>query len=117
MSPKKRRPTFSQSEESAIKEGYLDYKEIIEAPFSNGVTKKDKDCAWSKITERVNSTGNCQRTVVEIMKKFKNMKQKVKERVAKENKSACMTGGGPPIYEVSKAFDGSFLELHDLNAN
>ena len=97
-----RRPTFSKAEEAVIKDGYIEFKDTIEAALSNKVTKKDKDLVWTIITDRLNAIGpNVQRTLEEVHKKFKNLKQKNKENIAKENKSAIRTGGGPPVHEVS----------------
>lgn len=96
-----RTPAFTKAEEAIIKDGYVEFKDTIDAPFSATITKFSKDLAWSKITERVNGTGIYNRTHKQVIKKFKNLKNDLKSKMANERRSASTTGGGPPLKEVS----------------
>lgn len=103
MPSKPRRPAFSKAEEAILKDSYIEYREVIDGALSNRVTKKDKDMAWEKVKENVNASGaGVVRSVEEVKKKFKNMKQRLKEKMAIERKSVSQTGGGSPVSEVSQ---------------
>lgn len=96
-----RKPTFSKLDEAIIKDGYVEFKEIIEAPFSSTVTKSAKDKVWQTITDRLNASSTVYRSPSEVHKKFKNLKSSMKQKIATEKRSERTTGGGSPVQEVS----------------
>ena len=97
----KRKAAFSKREETIIRDGYVEFKHVIEAPLSAKVTKSIKDDVWTTITNRVNAEAvGVKRTPAEINKKLKNMKYVVKDKISKERKSVQKTGGGPPDEKV-----------------
>jgi hypothetical protein len=102
MTGRARKAAFSKSEEAIIRDGFIEFKDTIEAPLSAKVTKRMKDNVWKELAERCNSVGVEDRTAAEVNKKFKNMKSALKEKIAAEKKSAKQTGGGMPLREVSE---------------
>lgn len=93
-----RKPNFNKSEESALKEAFIEVKHIIEAKLSNTVTKKNKEDAWQFICDRVNMHNlDVRRSTEDIKKKYTNIKSAVKADFTVMRKSCHQTGGGPPI--------------------
>ena len=74
---RKRKAPFSKSEESIIRDGFIEFKDIIEAPLSSKITKRMKDEVWPKLAKRCNDAGTEVRTGAEVNKKFRNMKSTV----------------------------------------
>ena len=55
--------------ETIIRDGYVEFKHVIEAPLSAKVTKSIKDDVWTTITNRVNAEAVAvKRTPAEIVK-------------------------------------------------
>ena len=66
-------------------------KTLLMSHFQNGVTLKKKELTWRNIADKVNAVGCNGRTVAQVKKQWKDMKQAVLER---QRKSTATDGGG-----------------------
>ena len=98
----KRKAAFTKAEEAVIRDGYLEFKEIVDAPLSSKVTKRMKDEVWATLADRCNADmmGGDLRSPQDCNRKLRNMKNVLKEKVTNKKKSAKKTGGGPAVFEV-----------------
>ena len=90
-------------------------KTLLMSHFQNGVTLKKKELMWRKISDKVNVVGGNGRTVAQVKKRWKDMKQAVLER---QRKSTATGGGGPlpevPYEELVLAILGANTNLVDV---
>lgn len=92
--PKKRKMNFSDGEIRKLIELYSQHKDVLTAKQSNSVTNKRKILIWGEITEAVNDSSDCLRSVKDIKKKWKDLLTKARKDASDKKKKP--TGGGPP---------------------
>src|SRR5271154_4411184 len=74
-----RRPNFSPAEKIALAKEVTLRLDIIKGCFSDTVNKDDKDLAWKQILLKVNAVSSTVRTIMEIKKKYQDMKLETKK--------------------------------------
>lgn len=75
------------------------FKEIIENKKTNGQPWREKDVAWSTLTELFNSQiPKSYSRSKEALKKYNNIKKSVRKKVAEDRREILKTGGGH--YEI-----------------
>ncbi|GAA6102796.1 nuclear apoptosis-inducing factor 1 isoform X1 [Tachysurus ichikawai] len=89
---KKRKMNFSEREVEIIVEEMEKQKHILVNHFNAGVTHKAKNNAWMEILKRVNAVTNCQRELVEVKKKWSDLKTEVRRKVAQARAAIEDTG-------------------------
>ncbi|KAF1378970.1 hypothetical protein PFLUV_G00196150 [Perca fluviatilis] len=79
---KKRKARFSFSEVHILLDEVRKHRMVIVGKFNRGVATDIKKRTWAEITARVNEIGECQREVIEVIKKWSDLKCDTKRKVA-----------------------------------
>ncbi|KAJ8276142.1 hypothetical protein COCON_G00078940 [Conger conger] len=79
---KKRKARFTFSEVHILLDEVRKNRHIVVGKFNRGVPTTVKKRTWAKITACVNEIGECQREVIEVIKKWSDMKCDTKRKVA-----------------------------------
>ncbi|KAM6983412.1 uncharacterized protein LKV04_011350 [Tautogolabrus adspersus] len=79
---KKRKARFSFSEVHILLDEVRKHRMIIVGKFNRGVPTDAKKRVWAEITARINEIGECQREVIEVIKKWSDLKCDTKRKVA-----------------------------------
>ncbi|XP_072302875.1 uncharacterized protein [Eucyclogobius newberryi] len=87
---KKRKARFSFSEVHILLDEVRKNRKIIVGKFNRGVPTDAKKRTWAEITARVNEIGECQREIIEVIKKWSDLKCDTKRKIA-----AMQTGTVP----------------------
>lgn len=82
----KAKPRFSHTELKVLLEAIKRNRYILLRKFNDGVSAEAKKNTWCEITEQINSLGENQREVRQIMKKWADLKFDAKRRVRGPNK-------------------------------
>lgn len=95
MKEKKKRVNFTVEERQLLIKLVEKFKQTVENKRTNGVTPKEKDQAWEKLSFEFNSEGvNIFRSKDQLKKFWANVKQTERANAAEEKKSIFKTGGG-----------------------
>ncbi|XP_022345688.2 uncharacterized protein LOC111138144 isoform X1 [Crassostrea virginica] len=81
---------------------------IIRGKFSPSLTIQSKQKVWMEITERVNSSSSCLRTLKDVKKKWQDIQSHTKKKEATRKTEMKRTGGGPPPSEL-KAWEEKII--------
>ena len=100
---KPRSANFSQEEANVILVEFTNYKHILEAAFTNTITRDTKKKVWNEIATKVNAIGVAVRTGEQCKQKWKTMKMDAKREFNVRQKSFYKTGGGPPPKELKSS--------------
>lgn len=87
---RKRKARFSFSEIHILLDEVRKHRSLIVGKFNRGVPTEVKKRTWAEITARVNEIGECQREVLEVIKKWSDLKCDTKRKVS------AMLRGAPP---------------------
>lgn len=79
---KKRKARFSFSEVHILLDEVRKHRMVVVGKFNRGVPADMKKQTWAEITARVNEIGECQREVMEVIKKWSDLKCDTKRKVA-----------------------------------
>uniref|UniRef100_A0A3Q2Q9E8 Zgc:153990 n=1 Tax=Fundulus heteroclitus TaxID=8078 RepID=A0A3Q2Q9E8_FUNHE len=79
---KKRKARFSFSEVHVLLDEVRKNRAVVVGKFNRGVPTDSKKRTWAEITARVNDIGECQREVIEVIKKWSDLKCDTKRKVA-----------------------------------
>lgn len=79
---KKRKARFTFSEVHILLDEVRKHRHIVVGKFNRGVPTDIKKRTWAEITARVNEIGECQREVIEIIKKWSDLKCDTKRKVS-----------------------------------
>ncbi|XP_030009665.1 nuclear apoptosis-inducing factor 1 isoform X1 [Sphaeramia orbicularis] len=79
---KKRKARFSFSEVHILLDEVRKHQMVVVGKFNRGVPADVKKRTWAEITARVNEIGECQREVMEVIKKWADLKCDTKRKVA-----------------------------------
>lgn len=79
---RKRKARFSFSEVHILLDEVRKHRKIVVGKFNRGVPTDVKKRTWAEITARVNEIGECQREVIEVIKKWSDLKCDTKRKVA-----------------------------------
>ncbi|KAM9847186.1 uncharacterized protein ACBR49_010428 [Aulostomus maculatus] len=79
---KKRKARFSFSEVHILLDEVRKHRMVVVGKFNRGVPTDMKKRIWAEITARVNEIGECQREVIEVIKKWSDLKCDTKRKVA-----------------------------------
>ncbi|KAK1150757.1 nuclear apoptosis-inducing factor 1-like [Acipenser oxyrinchus oxyrinchus] len=105
---KKRKSRFSYSEIKLLLEEVRSHRHIVVGKFNHGVPSNLKKRTWADITARINRVSQCPREIIEVIKKWSDMKCDVKRRMA----ARCAGGGeGPEELTPVEAIIHQILEL------
>ncbi|XP_038563795.1 nuclear apoptosis-inducing factor 1 isoform X1 [Micropterus salmoides] len=78
---KKRKARFSFSEVHILLDEVRKHRMVVVGKFNRGVPTDMKKRTWAEITARVNEIGECQREVIEVIKKWSDLKCDTKRKV------------------------------------
>uniref|UniRef100_A0A3Q4GMQ1 Zgc:153990 n=1 Tax=Neolamprologus brichardi TaxID=32507 RepID=A0A3Q4GMQ1_NEOBR len=78
----KRKARFSFSEVHILLDEVRKHRMVVVGKFNRGVPTDMKKRTWAEITARVNEIGECQREVIEVIKKWSDLKCDTKRKVA-----------------------------------
>ncbi|XP_033834644.1 nuclear apoptosis-inducing factor 1 isoform X2 [Periophthalmus magnuspinnatus] len=87
---KKRKARFTFSEVHILLDEVRKHRKIVVGKFNRGVPTDAKKRTWAEITARVNEIGECQREIIEVIKKWSDLKCDTKRKIA-----AMQTGTVP----------------------
>ncbi|XP_041092219.1 nuclear apoptosis-inducing factor 1-like [Polyodon spathula] len=105
---KKRKSRFSYSEIKLLLEEVRRNRHIVVGKFNHGVPSNLKKRTWADITARINEVSQCPREIIEVIKKWSDMKCDVKRRLA----ARCAGGGeGPDELTPVESVIHQILEL------
>lgn len=79
---KKRKARFTFSEVHILLDEVRKNRMILVGKFNRGVPTDAKKRVWAEITARINEIGECQREVIEVVKKWSDLKCDTKRKVA-----------------------------------
>ncbi|RVE64328.1 hypothetical protein OJAV_G00145140 [Oryzias javanicus] len=79
---KKRKARFSFSEVHILLDEVRKNRMVVVGKFNRGVPTDVKKRTWAEITARVNEIGECQREIIEVIKKWSDLKCDTKRKVA-----------------------------------
>ncbi|XP_076017328.1 uncharacterized protein LOC143009197 isoform X2 [Genypterus blacodes] len=79
---KKRKARFSFSEVHILLDEVRKHRKIVVGKYNRGVPTDVKKRTWAEITARVNDIGECQREVIEVIKKWSDLKCDTKRKVS-----------------------------------
>ncbi|MED6283996.1 hypothetical protein CHARACLAT_014844 [Characodon lateralis] len=79
---KKRKARFSFSEVHVLLDEVRKNRSVVVGKFNRGIPTDAKKRIWAEITARVNEIGECQREVIEVIKKWSDLKCDTKRKVA-----------------------------------
>ncbi|KAM4726354.1 uncharacterized protein FYW61_012203 isoform 2-T3 [Anableps anableps] len=79
---KKRKARFSFSEVHVLLDEVRKNRSVVVGKFNRGIPTDSKKRTWAEITARVNEIGECQREVIEVIKKWSDLKCDTKRKVA-----------------------------------
>ncbi|XP_056141147.1 myb-related transcription factor, partner of profilin [Lampris incognitus] len=79
---KKRKARFTFSEVHILLDEVRKNRFVVVGKFNRGVPTDIKKRTWAEITARVNEIGECQREVIEVIKKWSDLKCDTKRKVA-----------------------------------
>ncbi|KAM6907411.1 uncharacterized protein FYW49_013965 [Xenentodon cancila] len=79
---KKRKARFSFSEVHILLDEVRKHRMVVVGKFNRGVPTDVKKRTWAEITARVNEIGECQREIIEVIKKWSDLKCDTKRKVA-----------------------------------
>ncbi|KAG7516942.1 hypothetical protein JOB18_044616 [Solea senegalensis] len=79
---KKRKARFTFSEVHILLDEVRKHRAVVVGKFNRGVPTDTKKRTWAEITARVNEIGECQREVIEVIKKWSDLKCDTKRKVA-----------------------------------
>ena len=74
---REKKPNFSEVDNVALLEEIGMENKLLMSHFQNGVTLKKKELMWRNIADKVNAVGCNGRTVAQVKKRWKDMKQAV----------------------------------------
>ncbi|XP_077596599.1 uncharacterized protein LOC144212521 [Stigmatopora nigra] len=78
---KKRKARFTFSEVHILLDQVRKHRSVVVGKFNRGVGTDVKKRTWAEITARVNEIGECQREVIEVVKKWSDLKCDTKRKV------------------------------------
>ncbi|KAF3841409.1 hypothetical protein F7725_007271 [Dissostichus mawsoni] len=78
---KKRKARFSFSEVHILLDEVRKHRMVVVGKFNRGVPTDVKKRTWAEITARVNEIGECQREIIEVIKKWSDLKCDTKRKV------------------------------------
>ncbi|KAM4620221.1 uncharacterized protein ACJ7VT_006920 isoform 1-T2 [Polymixia lowei] len=79
---KKRKARFTFSEVHILLDEVRKHRMVVVGKFNRGVPTDIKKRTWAEITARVNEIGECQREVIEVIKKWSDLKCDTKRKVS-----------------------------------
>ncbi|XP_054610908.1 uncharacterized protein zgc:153990 isoform X2 [Dunckerocampus dactyliophorus] len=79
---KKRKARFTFGEVHILLDEVRKHRSVVVGKFNRGVPTDVKKRTWAEITARVNEIGECQREVIEVIKKWSDLKCDTKRKVA-----------------------------------
>ncbi|XP_051902247.1 uncharacterized protein zgc:153990 [Hippocampus zosterae] len=79
---KKRKARFTFSEVHILLDEVRKHRSVVVGKFNRGVATDVKKRTWAEIAARVNEIGECQREVIEVVKKWSDLKCDTKRKVA-----------------------------------
>ncbi|XP_061595306.1 myb-related transcription factor, partner of profilin isoform X2 [Cololabis saira] len=79
---KKRKARFTFSEVHILLDEVRKHRLVVVGKFNRGVPTDVKKRTWAEIAARVNEIGECQREVIEVIKKWSDLKCDTKRKVA-----------------------------------
>ncbi|CAJ1064780.1 nuclear apoptosis-inducing factor 1 isoform X2 [Xyrichtys novacula] len=79
---RKRKARFTFSEVHILLDEVRKHRMVVVGKFNRGVPTDAKKRTWAEITARVNEIGECQREVIEVIKKWSDLKCDTKRKVA-----------------------------------
>ncbi|XP_057676341.1 myb-related transcription factor, partner of profilin [Corythoichthys intestinalis] len=82
MRLKKRKARFTFSEVHILLDEVRKHRSVVVGKFNRGVGTDLKKRTWAEIAARVNEIGECQREVIEVVKKWSDLKCDTKRKVA-----------------------------------
>lgn len=69
------------------------HRKIVVGKFNRSVPTESKKRTWAEITARVNEIGECQREIIEVIKKWSDMKCDTKRKIAAMQKGTVPNRG------------------------
>ncbi|XP_014342095.1 DNA-directed RNA polymerase III subunit RPC6 isoform X2 [Latimeria chalumnae] len=100
---RKRKLNFSSEETDLLIEEILKHEDALYGRGSVKVTPYQKDKIWRDIQFKINSLGYCEREVEDLKRRWRDLRRRCKERVAKLRRSHQATDDGPSTtHDISR---------------
>ncbi|KAG5871442.1 hypothetical protein JTB14_027447 [Gonioctena quinquepunctata] len=111
-SGKKRSANYTTAEESLLVLLVKKYKHIIENKKTDTTTMTQQNDVWIKIEKEFNGeSGQIYRNALVLKKKYENIKERTKKKIADEKCFRKVTGGGPDETFQFNTLDSNVMEL------
>ncbi|XP_039627394.1 myb/SANT-like DNA-binding domain-containing protein 4 [Polypterus senegalus] len=94
---KKRKSRFSHREIQVLLEEVSRNRHIVIGKFNRGVASELKKRTWAEITARINGVSHCPREIIEVIKKWSDLKCDTKRKVAVMRAGSSMIGDLTPV--------------------
>ncbi|KAG1929907.1 nuclear apoptosis-inducing factor [Pimephales promelas] len=88
---KKRKSRFTFQEVELLLSEVQKKRHILVGKFNRGISKELKNRTWADLTARINEVSECHREVIEVIKKWADLKCDTKRRVAAMRASGATT--------------------------
>ncbi|KAK0154751.1 Nuclear apoptosis-inducing factor 1 [Merluccius polli] len=102
MTKRAKKRNFTDTEIEVLVGGVKTNQDILFGTLNAGITNKQKNAAWDRVADAVNSVGSERRlSIPEIKKKWFDIKLNAKKRVTAHRRETSLTGGGQAATQLT----------------
>ncbi|NP_001013508.1 uncharacterized protein LOC541363 [Danio rerio] len=114
---KKRKSRFTFQEVELLLSEVQKKRHILVGKFNRGISKDLKNRTWLSVTERINEVSECHREVIEVIKKWADLKCDTKRRVAAMRASGATSAQIAQELSPIETMVHQILQLSNSNRN
>lgn len=116
MSEKRERSAnFSHSEIRELVNIIMKFKHIIENKATDTCNIKQKQLAWTQVTNNFNAASLNTRNTKTLKMKYDGLKKQLKKKVAEQKRQLYGTGGGPMVGIKLEDYEEKLYSIMKLN--
>lgn len=114
---KKRKSRFTFQEVELLLSEVQKKRHILVGKFNRGISKDLKNQTWAAVTERINEVSECHREIIEVIKKWADLKCDTKRRVAAMRASGATSAQIAQELSPIETMVHQILQLSNSNKN